>query len=186
VANGHRHLEVVHDTPGRLRLRLDWLRGQTAEAEPVAEAVQALPGIARVEVRPYTGSVLCLYDPERLRPEELVALIEAQTGTRREGLQMHEISDLARAAGRDGSTLARAVARFFKTLDGDLLDWTDGTLGLPGAVAGGMLAVGLFEVLVDGELELPSWHDLLWRALRIVSAYEEEAISHTPHPFTEH
>ena len=186
MATDERHFSIAHASDGRLRLRLPWLKEARDQAEGLADGVRALEGLYRVEVRPSTGSVLCLYDPEVLSVGQILARVQSLLHAHLESEHPHEPSDEARVANSEGSRLARAASRFFKVLDADLLDWSDGTVGLPGVLAGSMLAAGAWQVLSSGELELPAWHDLVWRAVRILSTFEEEAITQTPHPFEEH
>ncbi len=55
-------LQVLHRLPGRLRLRLEKLRGNDALASVVSSRLAVVPGIRSVEVNPLTGSVLLQYD----------------------------------------------------------------------------------------------------------------------------
>ena len=75
-----RVIYVVHTTPGRTRLRLPWLRRASEEAEPLAEGLQGVEGVEEVEVRPFTGSVLCRHDPYVLGADGVLEEVMRLTG----------------------------------------------------------------------------------------------------------
>ncbi len=60
-------IQVVHFLPGRVRVKLSGLKGNTALAREVQHTLVAIDGIQHVEVSPITGSVLVLYDLGDLR-----------------------------------------------------------------------------------------------------------------------
>jgi hypothetical protein len=64
--------ELVHDTTGRMRVRVAHLRGDTAAAKAVRKDLGALPGVSSIEVSATTGTVLLHYDPATLRKEALL------------------------------------------------------------------------------------------------------------------
>jgi hypothetical protein len=75
VANimaGLAEAKVVSDAPGRVRLRLNDLKGRDALARQTAEALGSLDGIKQVEVSSLTGSVLLLYDTEQYPTRDAV------------------------------------------------------------------------------------------------------------------
>jgi len=56
-------IQVLHDTPGRLRLAVPAIRGSRAEAVACEKAVWLLPGVSHVQANPLTGTLLVLYTP---------------------------------------------------------------------------------------------------------------------------
>ena len=57
---------VVHAIPGRLRLKVDKVKGDPAFAQKVQDTVGQVTGIEGVEAKPLTGSVLIYYDLAKL------------------------------------------------------------------------------------------------------------------------
>jgi hypothetical protein len=55
---------LVHDSPGRVRLRVNERVGDRAWFERVVRALAACPGVRRVSGSPLTGSLLILHDGE--------------------------------------------------------------------------------------------------------------------------
>jgi len=71
-------MRVFHFIPGRLRLRLDRLRGRPELARQFEVELAAVPGVRRVLANPVTGSLLLEYRVGSLRSaESLVALEHA-------------------------------------------------------------------------------------------------------------
>jgi hypothetical protein len=49
---------LVHNIPGRIRLKADNVRGETTRFAEAVRAIEALPGVTGVVANPLTGSVL--------------------------------------------------------------------------------------------------------------------------------
>lgn len=56
-------LSIHHSIPGRLRLGIEPLRGRSAEADRLAEAVRALPGVRGARASAAAASLVVEYDP---------------------------------------------------------------------------------------------------------------------------
>src|SRR5437660_7673606 len=56
-------IQILHDTPGRLRLDVPAIRGSKLQATACEKAVWLLPGVSHVHANPLTGTVLVLYTP---------------------------------------------------------------------------------------------------------------------------
>jgi hypothetical protein len=59
--------ELVHAMPGRARLRIIERRGDTVFFAAIATGLSALPGVHRVDVRPFTGSIVIAHGPSIAR-----------------------------------------------------------------------------------------------------------------------
>lgn len=180
-----RFIYLVHTSPGRTRLRLPWLRREAAQATPLADGLQQVRGMEEVEVRPYTGSLLCIHDPQVLSIESL--LEEVKRLTRVERLARpgeeppEEEEELLRALSR-GSSVARAASRFFKEINVDVLRATEGRVDLGTLAAFGFMAAGAVEVVISGKLPFPPWFNLGWWAFRTFTSTEKVAIGSTRSP----
>jgi hypothetical protein len=174
----------VHESPGRTRLRLPWLRREQPQVEALADALERLPGMQELEIRPYTGSVLCLYEEEALSTEAVVAEVRRVTGVERvlrPGEHLVDEEEL-REVLQSGTHLAREAARFFKGLNVDVLRVTEGRMDLPTLAALGFLVAGTVEVAVTRKLPMPPWFNLAWWAFRTFTTLEERAIRGTESP----
>ena len=65
-------LELIHDLPGRLRVRHPHVKGDPTLARAIEAELRQLPGVTQVEARSRTGSVLVYYDPQRLSKADLL------------------------------------------------------------------------------------------------------------------
>src|SRR5262245_52738645 len=86
-------LAIMHDIPGRLRVRLP----AGARTEGVAEAVARLPGVADTRWSPRTRSLLAVYRAEEITADDLV-----------ESIATHADVDLAPAPAALAKTNGRA------------------------------------------------------------------------------
>lgn len=175
---------VAHESPGRVRLRLPWLRQAPERAEPLADALSAIDGIDEVQIRPYTGSVLCTFDPHALGPAKIVDAVRAHTGVEvvlRPGERSEaEETALTEEALRQGSGLALSVAAMFKGFNLEMLRVSGGRVDLGTAAAVAFAGAGLAEVAVTGKLPMPAWFNLGWWAFRTFMTMEKTAIQNAP------
>ena len=58
-------LQIVSDAAGRMRVSVDWVRGDSRRAVAVEEAVAKQDGVRVVHAYPRTGSVVVWYSPRR-------------------------------------------------------------------------------------------------------------------------
>ncbi|PTL81736.1 HMA2 domain-containing protein [Vitiosangium sp. GDMCC 1.1324] len=180
-----RIIYLAHSSPGRTRLRLPWLRQDSKLATTVADAVERLPGVEMVEVKPYTGSVLCTYDPGELQEETLLEELRRVTGVElvvRPGESVPGEEEELLKAIDGGSNLAVEASRFFKGVNLDMLRATGGHMDLPTLATFGFVTAGAVEVLTTKKLPMPPWFNLAWWAFRTFTTMEKKAIENTEAP----
>ncbi|WP_375744177.1 hypothetical protein NR800_04890 [Corallococcus interemptor] len=177
-----RIIYVIHTSPGRTRLRLPWLRHDAKQATSLADDLLRVEGVHEVQVRPYTGSVLCLHDPQDLDTGHLLAQVRRRTGV---DVVVHpgeapppEEAALLRSLA-EGSGVARAASLFFKGVNVDVLRATGGHMDLGALATLGFAAAGAVEVAMKGKLSAPPWFSLGWWAFRTFVSTEEVAIQNT-------
>ncbi|RKG52521.1 hypothetical protein D7X30_33485 [Corallococcus sp. AB011P] len=175
-------IHVIHTSPGRTRLRLPWLRRAGKVATSLADDLLLVEGISEVQVRPFTGSVLCMHDPEEIDVDRLLEEVRRSTGVDtvvRPGEELPDGDALLRSL-EEGSGVARAASSFIKGLNVELLRATEGHVDLGALTALGFAAAGVMNVAVKGRLEAPPWFSLGWWAFRTFATMEELAIRSTP------
>jgi hypothetical protein len=176
-----RHLRLVHELPGRIRLRASWFREEPEEARRIATALAALEGLMEVRVRPRTGSILCRCDPERVDAAHLLGKLRALTGV---DMVLGPTDPppirvgVSPAAG--GSSVGRATAKAFREIDEDLLRYTEGRLDLGTLTTLGFLVAGGLEMAVTKTIPIPPWFNLAWWGFRTFMSVEARAIRRTP------
>jgi hypothetical protein len=181
-----KYIELRHESHGRVRLRLPWLRKDHEQARALADRLQDLPGLIRIEVRPYTGSLLFEFDPDDLDAQKVLAHVTEATGVSvmvGRGQAHPRNHQRARAAHVHGSRLARSIAQFFKELDADILTLTDGDLGLTDTIVLALGISGIRQIFKHGQIHTPPWYGLAWRAVQVYSSFERPALEEIKHPF---
>ncbi len=180
-----KYIEERHDGYGRTRLRLPWLRKDHAAATELADRLESLPGLVRLEIRPYTGSLLFEYDPDQLDGKQILHHVTHVTGVTTvvgRGQPHPHNHQRARSAHQHGSPLARSIAQFIKEMDGELLTLTDGELGLTDAIVLSLALSAVSQFVRHGQIHTPPWYGLVWRAVQIYSSFERPALDETKHP----
>lgn len=66
-------MQLVHAIPGRIRFRMEKLKGNPALAAETAELISTLEGVEQVKTNAHTGSILINYDPSRIKSFSFVA-----------------------------------------------------------------------------------------------------------------
>jgi hypothetical protein len=66
----------IHHVPGRMRVRSPRIKGNRDNAERLRQTLVQLIGVTGIETNPVTGSVVISYCPERLGPDDLVAVMK--------------------------------------------------------------------------------------------------------------
>ncbi len=183
-----RLMYVVHQSYGRLRMRLGRLRDDPSEAEAIADGLNALSGVELVEVRPFTGSVLCLYDPSSIGAarivEELRGLSHATHVVGPGEERPAEVErELVRASLLSGSQVARAATRAVEELDLEVLRATGGSVNLGTLTSLAFLALGATEIITSGKLPLPPWFNLGWWSFRTFTISERKVIGSVERDF---
>ncbi len=60
-----------HCVPGRMRVKIQDLKHQPGRGEEVKNLLQGLDGVTAVTFTPLTGSVLILFNPDRIASEQI-------------------------------------------------------------------------------------------------------------------
>jgi hypothetical protein len=172
---------LVHQSSGRARFRLSWLHDDPRASDSIADALLTLPGVREVQLRPYTGSVLCLFDDAQIDVAQLGEALCAHTGVQHVSLPGHEsaedVKSMVQLSIDEGSDLTKAIVDCFTGLHVDFLLATGGRISLPSFLSLVMCATAGIEVAAEGQLRLPEWHQLLWWGFRSFSTLEKRAIA---------
>ena len=176
-----RIIYLAHDSPGRLRVRLSWLRDHRHEGTAVADTLSELAGVDEVQVRPYTGSVLVTYDPARIDAAAIRAALCGVTHVAEVTLPGHEtpqqLRQILRGSMEEGAHLSQVASKAFEGLNVHFLRVTGGRLSLGGLTALGLWLGAAAKVATSDRLELPEWHQMLWWSFRSFAELEKEAIA---------
>ena len=122
--------------------------------------------MTEVRVRPQTGSVLCLHEPE-LEPGRIlddlrrITGVDAVCGPGEPQPKVH--------VHRRGSALGHEILTLFREVDRDILRGTEEHLNLASLA---VIGFGTLSVANTGILTLPPWYSLTWWSFRILATVE--------------
>ena len=140
---------VVHQCPGRTRIRLPRPGRDPATMAKAKEACGSIPGVHQVEVNPTTGSLLLHHRGSEPDIELLSGELEAAVGFM---LDLAPPRQRPRARG-EVSVLARNVRTGFAELDARIAEATGGWLDLKMAVPLALLGAAALQVIAtEGSL----------------------------------
>jgi Heavy metal associated domain 2 len=175
----HRYIQVVHTLPGRTRFRLPWLRRDVDQANRLADALTAVPGMKEVTIRPYTGTVLCQHDAAGFSLDPVLQVLREQSGVDQvvrpgEPLPVPRLPDGAMSKG----IVAHELATMFNELDDDVLRATQGTIDLGTLVTVAFVTAGALQIALRKHVPAPPWFTLGWWGFRTFLTFERDAHKH--------
>jgi hypothetical protein len=160
-------LELVHHHPGRLRVRAAALRGDDPRVERATEALQAIPGITRVDHSARTGSILVEYEPGHAEPHAIVERMAQAAGL------MSPFDPRAMKPRFVPSDALIDGARGLNSITNELTGRrTDLRTLVPAAMAG----AAVYSFLYGQGPRLPRWDNLLYWSYSIFSALHSKEI----------
>ncbi|MHB2021032.1 MAG: HMA2 domain-containing protein [Candidatus Xenobia bacterium] len=142
--------EVLHAIPGRVRMRVQGLKGNEAVARRLERELAALAGVQVVVANPNTGTLLMQYDPQEMSP--------ARFGDVR---RLRFNSEVPHAAP-SGSKVADQVTDAFNGIDSGIERISGGFLNLRTLIPLTFLGFAIKRIIVDGNIEAVPVHALLW------------------------
>jgi len=163
-------LDVAHQVPGRVRMKIPEGKGNPALLKQIADTFAAIPGIEQVTVNPATGSLVMHYDVDQ--HDEFHGGLQQHVRQSAEHHPTTEIDEFARKIEEEAEFLARhsqsarAVVDFFKTADREIRRATDNNVDLKILLAAGIIGVTVLEV--GAAAATPVWVTLSLFALNHV------------------
>jgi hypothetical protein len=145
-------LQLVHDIPGRLRLRLP--RG--ARTAGLREAVEALPGVIGSVWSPRTRSLLVRYHAEATTPEDIAAQVARHA-------EIDEVVAVDPPGQNGRPAVGAAIVEVVGTVDQGVRRASRGLVGLGVLVPVGLTVWALAELL-RGRTAPLAWSTALWYA----------------------
>lgn len=159
--------------PRRVRLLAPPLAWHREASARIAQALASEASLARVRVRPATGSVIVEGDDEPL-PAALLAARLAEL--LREERDEHGQPLAARHDCPAPTRLARAVVTAVAGINADVRVALGGRGDLGTLLPALFALAGLAEVGATGRVPVPSWFNLLWWSLRSFMSFNIRAV----------
>ncbi len=66
----------LHETPGRLRIKIPGLKGKTQAVESVREELLELAGVEEVTANAFTGSIVVIHDRDAIGAQDVLDLLD--------------------------------------------------------------------------------------------------------------
>jgi hypothetical protein len=166
-------IRVVHAMPGRVRLKVDKVKGNPAFAHQAQAKLGQMPGIKKVEAHPLTGSVLVYYDAAALLADGALAALtdgfselfpELGTDVLSLGLD-HLIGHLAAgSAPADAGESPKTATNLIGLLAAinDKVAQVTGGLDLKLLIPMTLLFLGARSLWTSKKAPVPAWYDFLW------------------------
>jgi hypothetical protein len=149
-----RVLGIVHDIPGRLRLRLP----PGAGSAELTDVIDQLPGAQGTLWSPRTRSLLIHYDPDVLNAADITRAVAEHAD-----LTMPDDDAPADQAADGRSPVAAALSDTFSNVNARIAQRTRGRVDLPM-----LLSIGLLfwagRQLLRGPVTALSWTSAIWYA----------------------
>jgi hypothetical protein len=149
------HTQIVHVSPGRLRLRLH-PNGTPPRPRQIEHALGSLPGVQAVHVNPLVRSIVITFDAGTTNSDNLLGAIE------RLGVIVGRTLE-ASDEGRISRPLGDLIATFFQNRDRRVLENSGGFVDLRTLVPVGLGALALREILA-GRMGTAPGYVLAWYA----------------------
>jgi hypothetical protein len=152
---------VVHDVPGRLRVKLNREELTEEFSRELRAALTAVHGVLDVRSNPRTGSVVIHYDAAELDAGGLIDLARAANL-----LALEALADDPYAARRVPTSLtAQRIKRTFHEVDVRLSELSSGRWDLRSVVPVAFGALAVRQIIRDfGQLGVAPWYVLAWYA----------------------
>jgi hypothetical protein len=151
-----RVVQVVHASPGRLRLRVSRAALENGTWSLAERALTGMAGVQQVRPNALASSIVVYYD------DGVVSVSGLLDALARAGLTVVD-STTVPAPPAERSHLARSIESFFGSADGEVTRLTNGRTDLRTLVPIGLGALALREILA-GRVGPAPWFTLAWWA----------------------
>lgn len=144
---------TVHQTEGRLRVRIPSMKGDVPYFTLIGEKLAACPAMKSITVNPLIGTVLLVHEAT---PREIARYA-----------QEHRLFSL-RHERLPHKSLFDSTADVFRQLDSRLKKATGGDIDVTSLVFLFLVVSGIYQIM-KGNVQAPAWYTAFWYALGIFS-----------------
>jgi hypothetical protein len=143
-------LQIAHQVPGRIRMKVGGAKANPELLEQIKETFLVIPGVEQVTINPDTGSVVLHYDVDQ--HDEFHGGLEHHTGGHYRPPPTNEIDALASKIEQEAEFLAehshtaRVIVDFFKEADKQIKAASSNTVDLKIVLATAIAGFTIFEV----------------------------------------
>ena len=156
-------IRLVHAIPGRIRLKLDGIKGNPEQARDIESRLGTVRGIHRVEASSLTGSVVATFDPALLESLDFHFAVANALGIAASDLNPEYLAKWVANESNGAPLLPQGIGENWRLL-----------------VPFALFALGVRGVLGAEKLVFPQWYDYLWFAFGTYHALNPSATSPPP------
>jgi copper chaperone CopZ len=98
----------VHNVPGRMRVKIPVLRNNKSKVLEIQETLSLLEGVEEISANTVTGSIVVNYDPDALKPWEILGLLE-DSGYLNQSKTIANDSSLNNGSSVAGEAIGKAI-----------------------------------------------------------------------------
>jgi hypothetical protein len=155
---------LVHALPGRIRLKMEALKGNHSLAKEVQERLALIKEAQQVQINPTTGSILVLFTPHSSNSADFQMQIANALG-----ISLTNVSGKKGKLGIPGNgciprSPANLMNKVFGTLNSAVFSSTGGVGDLRILLPAGLFVLGLRSLFMTDKVSFPLWYDFLWFA----------------------
>ena len=153
----HGIIEMKHLLPGRLRVHVPKLVGNTELKNTLLEQVSSLKDIHSIEINTITGSILITHDPEKIEAPLLFALL----------IRLLGLEDDVRKMPVAGVT--KGIQGGLETVNRGIYEYSRGILDLHSLLPVLLVGFGLYRMIRSPQNRFPAGFTFLWWALALLN-----------------
>jgi Heavy metal associated domain 2 len=140
-------IRLVHAIPGRIRLKLERIKGDAEQARDIESRLATVRGIHQVEVSSLTGSVVATFDPALLESLDFHFAVASALGIAASDLNPEYLAKWYANKSNGSPLVSPNMGDHWRML-----------------VPLALLALGIRGVVAAERLIFPQWYDYLWFA----------------------
>jgi hypothetical protein len=144
-------IEIKHTIPGRIRFHIPLLKMDIAKGQLLEKQLLKAAAISQIHVNPLLGSVLIVYDVNKLDEVTLTGVLAKLLGLEKE---------LEKAPK---SLVGEEVSKVLKSANSSIYEQTDGLLDLNTTITITFLSLGIWSI-IKGPSILPAGISLVYWA----------------------
>ncbi len=157
-------IEVKHSMPGRIRFCIPVLKMEMEKGHLLEQQLLKAEAIHQIKVNPLLGSLLIVYDAEKLDEVTLTGVLAKLLGLEK------ELEKTPR------SVLGQELSKVLKSANTTIYERTDGLLDLNSAIALGFFSMGIWSLIRRSSL-LPAGISLLyWAYNSSMQSFDESTL----------
>jgi len=160
-------VRLAHAIPGRVRFKIESLKGDDQQAEEIERELSTISGIDQAIANSLTGSVLVRYDPALTQSLEFQLAVANALGIILSDLEPSRLA--AWYAGQmntpeSQTSLGPAIQRMGESLNSSVANYMGGAGDLRTLIPLALFFLGFRGLLTAEKLAFPSWSDYWWYA----------------------